>query len=392
LVLIRGTNGALARLDRYIQNQASEPDVAPALDRYFGNSHSVQTATDVRVRVDAIREFLESLGPTGRPSFQCGTMDEPTCRTGSPANAGRSDQRITICPTFFNNPKYSDKKEEILMHESSHVSRFPTDDRAYQRERLILILTTQQALANAQSITDFILEMNGLARHLGPEHPDRVDGCNERRERLVREAIAWAQRWNTYAKFGTAQTYGDPQRRAYMAYYHNAHFGRWDQAAIAAFYDRYRAMAGWFDLFYNIRCVPARDPFCRGTRRVHWTLTRAVSPSGGGPLPEPTVTAPTGGSGPSAGATTTTPVPTSSSTTGATTTTPVPAPAVNTTTATPAGDISVCPGFFSLGTLYDRVVEMYSGLAVHMPGVSEGLSRSYPRLAYNYKTEYWGVR
>jgi hypothetical protein len=44
-----------------------------------------------------------------------------------------------------------------------------------------------------------------------------------------------------------------------------------------------------------------------------------------------------------------------------------------------------------LSTLYDRVVEMYSGLAVNIPGISEGISRSYARLAYNYKTEFWGV-
>ncbi|MBN2385426.1 MAG: DUF4157 domain-containing protein [Anaerolineales bacterium] len=388
LDFILGPNGALPRLDSYIQNQASEPAVAAALDRYFGNSHSVQTATAVRDRVDAIREFLQALGPTGQPSFQCGTMDEPTCRTGSPANANRRQQRITICPTFFSNPRYNTIQEEILIHESSHASRFNTDDRAYQSERVILILTTQQALANAQSITNFILEMNSRARHLGPEHPDLVVGCTPRRSGLVREAIAWAQRWNTYAKYGTAQVYGSPQNRAYMAYYHTAHFGRSDQAAIAALYDRYRAMDEWFDLFYNIRCVPGGDPACRGSRQVHWTLTHPVSPAGGGPLPAPAaVTTPPAG-GATAEATTTTPAPASS----AATTTPAPAPGPSTTSATPAGEIRVCPAFFSLGTLYDRVVEMYSGLAVHLPGVSESLSRAYPRLAYNYKTQYWGVR
>jgi hypothetical protein len=56
-----------------------------------------------------------------------------------------------------------------------------------------------------------------------------------------------------------------------------------------------------------------------------------------------------------------------------------------------AGDITVCPDFFNLGTLYDRVVEMHSGLAVHLPGVTEATSRSYARLAFNYKTNFWMV-
>ena len=376
---IVGPNGALARLDGYIQNQASEPGVAAALDRHFGNDHSVQTATDVRARVDSVRATLEALSPSGAASFLCGTMDEPTCNTGSPANANRPAQRITICPTFFTNPDYSSRQEEILLHESSHISSFASDDRAYQDERVILILTTQQALANAQSITNFILEMNNRARPLGPENPDQVQGCSPRRERLIREALAWAQRWNTYAMYGTAQTYGNVNNTRAMERYIRAHFGRSDLPAIAGIYDRYKAMDGWFDLFYNVRCRPARH--CSGGRSAVWTLTRATSPSGGGPLPLPHP-APAGSGAASSSAGAATPAVSPSP---APVPTPAPAP------ATPAGDIVVCPQFFNLGTLYDRTVEMYSGLAVHMPGVSEGQSRSYARLAYNYKTEFWGV-
>jgi hypothetical protein len=378
--LIIDPNGALARLDRYLQDQTSEPDVAAALDLHFGNDHSVQTATDVRDRVDAVRATLEALSPSGAATFLCGTMDEPTCNTGSPANANRPAQSITICPTFFTNPDYSSRQEEILLHESSHISSFASDDRAYQAERVILILTTQQALDNAQSITNFILEMNNRARPLGPEHPDQVQGCNPRRERLIREALAWAQRWNKYAMYGTAQTYGNANNTAAMTDRIKDHFGRSDLAAIAGIYDRYRAMDGWFKLFYNVRCRPARH--CSAGRSAVWTLTRAASPSGGGPLPLPQP-APTGsGAAPSSAA---------SAATTAASSSPAPVPTPAPSPATPAGDIVICPQFFNLATLYDRTVEMYSGLAVHMPGVSEGRSRSYARLAYNYKTEFWGV-
>ncbi len=402
--LIVGSSGALARLDKYIQNPASEPDVATALDRYFGNSHSAQTATDVRARVDAIRVFLEGLAPSGAASFVCGTMDEPTCHTGSPANSSHSLQRVTICPTFFTNPKYNTRQEEILIHESSHASGIPTDDRAYQTERVILILSTQQALANAQSITDFILEMNGRAPALGPEDPDQIAGCSPRRERLIREALAWAQRWNTYAMFGTAQTYGNVNNTAAMSPYINAHFGRSDPAAIAGIYDRYRAMDGWFDLFYNVRCAPASDSTCTGGQLVHWHLTHPVSPAGGGPLLQPSTSSATTSTTSSTTGSTSTSTPSSqptpsettstSSSRAGTVTTSTASPQTTTTTspnATPAGEITVCPAFFNLSTLYDRTVEMHAGLAVNIPGVTAALSRSYGRLAYNYKTEFWGV-
>ena len=391
LKLIEGQTGALTRLDHYIQNQASEPEVQTALDRYFGNSHTVRTAQAVRDRVDAIRVFLQAIGPNGSVTFLCGTLDEPTCHTGSPANASHRLQRVTICPSFFSNPDYATRREEILIHEASHGSSIPTDDRAYQGERVILVLNTQQALANAQSLTDFILEMNGNAPALGPRNPDTVSNCDpaggNSHERLVREAIAWAERWNTYAYFGTAQTYGSANNRAAMAPFISAHFGRSDQATIAGLYDRYRVMSDWFDRFFAIRCVPAGDPACTGTRTVHWTLTTPATAAGGGPQTAPSASTPGTTSSGGAG---TTPQPAQSGSASASpgSTSPGSVPA---TSASTAGEITVCPNFFNLSTLYDRVVEMHSGLAANIPGITEGISRSYARLAYNYKTEFWGV-
>jgi outer membrane protein OmpA-like peptidoglycan-associated protein len=419
LALINGPTGALARLDRFIHQPADEPGVSTALDTYFGNSHTVQTARAVRERVVAIRDFLSTLGTSGHTALLCGSADEPTCHTGSPANESREHNRVTVCPNFFTDPEYVHLQKEILIHESSHGSRIATDDRAYQSERVILILSTQQALANAQSLTDFILEMNGQARPLGPENRDVISGCDPQprgpHERTVREALAWAERWNTYAKFGTAQTYGDSRVTEAMEPFIRAHGWTADRATIAGLYDRYRAMDGWFSLFYQVNCMPAADPACSGSRLVSWNLTHAVSPSGGGPLPEPgsasssysgggatggsaTATAQQTGVGPTGtaqatgetatqaaqqtgGGQTSTTAASSQATTGSS------APTASTSTAptTPSGEISVCPGFFSLGTLYDRVVELYSGLAVNMPGVSESTSRSFARLAFNYK-------
>jgi hypothetical protein len=168
-------------------------------------------------------------------------------------------------------------------------------------------------------------------------------------------------------------------------------------------------MDGWFSLFYNVSCAQPGDAACPGSRPVQWNLTRAATPASGGPVPEPksatSSTTPGSAAGSTPGATTTTPAPVTGTATesqpsgtpsSGTASTAAPSGSAAQTTpaapaATPAGNITVCPAFFTLGTLYDRVVEMHSGLAVHLPGVTEATSRAYARLAHNYKTQFWKV-
>jgi hypothetical protein len=311
---------------------------------------------------------------------------------------------VTFCPRFFDEPRLAAEQVPGLIHESAHGSRFTSDDRAYRHERVMPLLSTQQALANAESLAGFVMELAGQPIRVGPAQADVVSSCDppgsNQRSTVVREALAWAQRWNTYAFTGLAQTYNDPGNRAQMSPFHRAHFGRDDIGAIAGLFDRFRAMHNWFLLFYNVSCAQPGDPACSGSRLVSWTLTRAASPAGGGPAPTPAPAASgttSGSASAPAGGTTAAGQPAAGSPTGTsgpsagTAGTP---PAASTTAppATAAGTINVCPGFFSLGNLYNRVVEMHSGLAVHLPGVTEATSRSYGRLAFNYMTQFWGVQ
>jgi hypothetical protein len=405
LDLFDGPTGALNRLARFIQNPADEPDVGPALDRFFGGSHTAQTAQAVQQRLTAIRSFINGLGSSSGAAVKCGGEDEPTCRAGATALADSSE--VIFCQRYFDDPRLTAEQVPSLIHESAHGSTAASDDRAYRHERVMPLLTTAQALENAESLAGFVMELAGSPIRVGPANPDVVSGCDpqggNRRETIVRQALAWAERWNTYAFAGLAQTYNNAGHRASMAPFHRAHFGRDDIAAIAGLFDRYRAMFQWFLLFYNVVCAQPGDPACSGSRRVSWTLTRAASPAGGGPAPL-APPAPTGGSTTPSAA----PSSTGASSAGSSPQTgqppgAAPAPSAGTASsapasstaappAAPAGTITVCPGFFSLGTLYDRAIEMHSGLAVHLPGVTEGTSRSYGRLAFNYMTQFWGVQ
>lgn len=267
LGLLDGQDGALARLDRYLADPTGEPDVATALDNNFDGDHSPATARAVRHRLASIRAFLAGMAPLAR----CATEDEATCRAGAAASADPSI--VILCPNFFDDPGLAALRDEILLHEAGHGSGFQVRDRAYRGERVILFLNTAQALDNAESLSIFALELAGRRPPVvGRATPDTVTGCGAD-ERTAREAIAWAERWNTYAMFGAAQTYDNPGT---MAYWIQLRFGRSDRAARAGLHDRYRLMDEVFQRQLAIACLPATDPACTAGTRARWTLPDRV--------------------------------------------------------------------------------------------------------------------
>jgi hypothetical protein len=331
--LISGPSGALKRLDSFIKDPTSEPTVSSALDKNIGHDHSPKTATDVRDRVDAIQQFIGGL--VGTKLVRCGTEDEPTCRAGGAAAGNPTG--VFFCPGFFDDPKFNTKQDEILIHESAHGSGYQAKDRAYKAERVILILTTSQALDNAQSLTNFILEVSGKGPvQVGPMAPDVVTGCDPTsgtgvtgpNEKMAREAIAWAERWNTYAVFGVAQTYGNTENEASMAPFFIKRFGRADRTAMAGIYDRYKQMQSEFKQQLLITCLAAGDAACAGGAVGHWTVPR---------------------------------------------------------------NVLICPFFFAITDPDQRTIGIYAELAKQMPGVTPPQYRAYPELAKDYKVEYWKV-
>lgn len=318
--LIADTDGALPQLNRYIANPADEPGVGALLDSRFSD-HSDTTARAVRDRIQAIHTTLGQIG--GSISLVCGTEDEPSCRAGGGATANPT--QVMVCPTFFGG--YAAIQDEILLHESAHASGFRARDRAYRRERVIFFLNTQQALDNAESLSLFVIQMNGETPSIGPEQPDVATGCGAN-EQVAQEAIAWAQRWNTYAVFGTAQTYGDASREAYMAPYIARWFGRSDRTALAGIYDRYRQMDEVFDRQLQVRCLLPADPACSTTTPIDWTLPDAIA---------------------------------------------------------------ICPAFFTISDRDRRIRAIYAALAIDMPGVTPTQAQGYPRLAKDYMVHYWEV-
>lgn len=325
-------NDSVQELDTYGATLPSDPQnrVRVALDNNFANDHSAATALEVRNRLEAMKDFLS------QPNFlatilKCADEEEPTCRSGAWAAANSAE--LMVCPIFFT----GSGKEEVLMHESAHGSRYEVHDRAYPHERVFIFLTRDQAIDNAQSLTFFVFELiqNQRPSYVGPAVPDVVTGCDPTvttgmgpNEEKVRRAMAWAERWNTYAIFGVGQTYGETNNENYMRPYFFRWFGRGDRAAMAGIYDRYRQMGNNFETQLEISCVPDSNPACSGGRFCRWILPSTVL---------------------------------------------------------------ICPGFLRLNNEQLQIVKVYAALSRMMPGVTEEQTEAYPGLAKDYKEHFWGV-
>jgi hypothetical protein len=330
LQLINGSLGAIARLQNYIRDPSTDENVAIALDNNFGEDHSASNATAVRDQINSMKHFLE------RPTLlntitKCGSAEGDTCRSGAAAMYSQRECRLTLCPGFFG-PDYEGIRDEVLIHESGHAIGLGPD-RAYRRERVILFLTRDQALRNTESYAIFLLELGRERPLVGPAERDVVTGCDPGsstgmgvNERLVREALAWAQRWNTYAVFGTDQSYEMPQLEAQARPFIIQRFGRADRGAIAGIYDRYSQMKVVFGRQLRIRCVSDTDPQCSSAASCGWQLPDAVI---------------------------------------------------------------ICPSFLRISDLNGRIIEIYAQLARQMPGVEDDQAEAYPNLARDYMINIW---
>ncbi len=328
-------NDAVHRLDTYRGNPSMQTDpqnnVRIALDNNFANDHSAATALEVRNRLQAMSDFLTQPNLL-TTILKCADDEDPTCRAGGWAAA--NPENLIVCPVFFT----GSGKEEVIVHESAHGSRYEVHDRAYERERVFVFLTRDQAIDNAQSLTRFVFELiqNQHPSHIGPTVEDVVAGCDPSvtagmgpNEEKVRKAVAWAERWNTYAIFGIGQTYGNTNNENHMRPYFFRWFGRGDRAAMAGIYDRYRQMGDNFEHQLNIFCVPDSDAACAGNRFCRWLLPATIF---------------------------------------------------------------ICPRFIQLNNEHIRIIKIYAALARMMPGVTEAQTEAYPGLAEDYKEHFWGVK
>jgi hypothetical protein len=254
-------------INDFKSDKATNKKTGDALKFVF-RSDSDLTAQKVIDRLNANVTFLGSIIPI----LHCGTDQSVDC--GGTAEALTSPTNMTLCLPFFDTALTVDDRASTLVHESSHGSRFTITDRAYRRERVINILNTRQALDNAESFAIFVETVKaGTAPSIGPTDADTTDNCGADEE-MARAAVAWAERWNTYAVFGLQQTYGNDDNTAFMAPHINFYFKRSDKSALAGILDKYTKMMNFFDGgAISIECVDHTDPLYHTWKVAEWSKT-----------------------------------------------------------------------------------------------------------------------
>jgi hypothetical protein len=252
---IEQVDGATRDLQAFKSNPASNGEVQNDLDNNF-HDHSSSTVDTLLHHLRQIKTDLPNL--TGNVHRQCATSEYNPCLNASALTAR---PQITFCPYFFIDP--AKVRLETLLHEICHYALFNANDRAYNSERVLPFLSTAEALDNAESIAFFILEMNmpSGSRTKTTPSSDTVSDCGLNEEDKAREALAWAQRWNTYAMFGMAQTYNNWSR--HMFHFIVARLGTINNRyVLAGIHDRYEKLDFEFGGDFTLQCVESSNPTC----------------------------------------------------------------------------------------------------------------------------------
>lgn len=189
-VLLRA---AIARLDVWLQAPAQPVDAADRVNELF-NTRDAGYGQLLRDRLQVMLTNLEGSGSLFAHMHRPG--DTATCTTASTLGQMPRSYEFEFCGAFGN----LDRDAGILLHELAHAvtpgrgSRgsatvgFP-QDRAYSGERLLRRMTTEEALNNAESYSQLIETLAGLAVERIPT--DTVTGCADTAPLL--DALALAQ-------------------------------------------------------------------------------------------------------------------------------------------------------------------------------------------------------
>ena len=253
-----------AKLDRLAGAPAdpANASLAAVFNRHF---HSLDPAVVQQVR-GRVRSIRADVAGAVQFSVECHAPTDPECRTAG-AYVSNERDRVVFCPGYFSGAERF--RTEAIVHEMAHaqLSGEPITDRGYETERLRPMLSTEQALTNAES---FGLLVEELATGRAPAAPpvDVKRNCPAGWQGPISRGMARAQRWNRDADVSLSSltpataTGWSAQRLQWL--------GGSTQAAIdaakAAFARLETALAGPVDLTCETKGGGACDRFS-----VHWT-------------------------------------------------------------------------------------------------------------------------
>jgi hypothetical protein len=197
---VQWLNPTIQKLDAYIGNSAdkSAAPVRKALDRHF-HSTDAATATEVRGHLDDLRTDINTRTTL---TVECHDKSDTSCNSAGAYVDKRS--LLVFCPSFFEGGDLY--RSETIIHEMAHALLGGKQilDRGYRSDRIYPLLTTKEALNNAESFGLIVQELGRgiVAASTAPE--DSFTDCPKDWKPLIRNSIAVAQRWNRNAQTSTS--------------------------------------------------------------------------------------------------------------------------------------------------------------------------------------------
>lgn len=185
---------AIGRLDAYIKspNDSKNADVERALDLHF-HSKADDVVKHIRARIAQIRKDMSGLKTM---QIECHGVWDKGCDDSSAYVPGDNPELIVFCSKYFNNGAVW--QAEAVIHEMAHtqVGGAHITDRAYQSDRLLVYLSTADALTNAESY-GLLVQQLGTGKVVTSTAPkDTREDCPDPWWSLLQKAIALAERWN----------------------------------------------------------------------------------------------------------------------------------------------------------------------------------------------------
>jgi hypothetical protein len=186
-------NQAVGQLDSWLvaPGAPGNYDTATALETHF-DSKTEPVGRHVRERLARIRDDVER---APQFSIECHGVWDRECANAD-AYASPNEGLIVFCGSYFSGN--ADRKAETIIHEMAHdqVGGAPITDRAYQSDRMIRHLSTEEALTNAESY-GMLAQQLGTRQPAKPTAPaDKAEDCPPDWKELLQKAAAVAQRWN----------------------------------------------------------------------------------------------------------------------------------------------------------------------------------------------------
>jgi hypothetical protein len=260
---------AIAQLDAYLAKpqDASTKATQAALNAHF-KSTTADVATYVRGQLNRLRFDLSNLKLF---SFECHENWDLFCGVAGAYVPGGDREKVIFCNSFFEGEsKASNYQTETLTHEMAHTQVGGTNitDRAYDADRILKHLTTEEALTNAESYSLFVKHLVSGKLPPTPAPADTYEDCPKDWETPLEKALARAQRWNREVQVSIAKL--TPEKAKEFSKDAIKLMGGTTQEDIDALRKAVNDLATALDLPIDFECEPKGGGRCEGGARTYW--------------------------------------------------------------------------------------------------------------------------